>query len=40
MEAAEARIWAGIHYRFDLEVGQEIAGKIAAKTFDRAFLRE
>jgi len=40
MEAAEARIWAGIHDRFDIEVGQEIGRKIKAKTSDRAFLRE
>lgn len=37
-EAAEARIWAGIHYRFDIEVGQEIGRKVAEKTLTRAFV--
>lgn len=36
-EAAEARIWAGIHYRFDIEAGQEIGRKVAEKTLARAF---
>jgi membrane-associated phospholipid phosphatase len=38
-EAAEARIWAGIHYRFDIEAGQEIGRKVASRTLDRAFSR-
>lgn len=36
-EAAEARIWAGIHYRFDVDAGQEIGRKVAKKTAERAF---
>lgn len=36
-EAAEARVWAGIHYRFDIDAGQEIGRKVAAKTLARAF---
>ena len=36
-EASEARIWAGIHYRFDTEAGQEIGRKVAEKTLARAF---
>ena len=39
-EAAEARIWAGIHYRFDIEAGQDIGRKVAAKTLDGAFVRQ
>jgi membrane-associated phospholipid phosphatase len=34
-EAAEARIWAGIHYRFDIDVGQEIGRKVAEKVLAR-----
>jgi membrane-associated phospholipid phosphatase len=37
-EAAEARIWAGIHYRFDIDAGQEIGRKVATKVLDRAFV--
>ncbi|MBL8701592.1 MAG: vanadium-dependent haloperoxidase [Alphaproteobacteria bacterium] len=37
-EAAEARIWAGIHYRFDIDVGQELGRKVAEKTIARAFV--
>lgn len=37
-EAAEARIWAGIHYRFDIDAGQEIARKVAEKALARAFV--
>jgi len=37
-EAAEARIWAGIHYRFDIDAGQEIGRKVAARTLERAFV--
>ena len=36
-EAAEARIWAGIHYRFYIDAGQEIGRKVAARTLERAF---
>ena len=35
-EAAEARIWAGIHYRFDIEAGQEIGRKVGEKVLARA----
>ena len=38
-EAAEARIWAGIHYRFDIETGQEIGRKVGTRILDRAFSR-
>jgi hypothetical protein len=30
-EAAEARIWAGIHYRFDIEAGELVGGTVAEK---------
>jgi membrane-associated phospholipid phosphatase len=36
-EASEARIWAGIHYRFDLEAGQEIGRKVGEKALARSF---
>jgi membrane-associated phospholipid phosphatase len=36
-EAGEARIWAGIHYRFDVEAGQAIGHKVADKVLKRAF---
>ena len=36
-EAAEARVWAGIHYRFDIDVGQDIGRKVAEKALARAF---
>ncbi len=36
-EAAEARIWAGIHYRFDIEAGQEIGRKVSERVLARAF---
>lgn len=36
-EAAEARVWAGIHYRFDIEAGQEIGRKVGEKVLARAF---
>jgi hypothetical protein len=38
-EAAEARIWAGIHYRSDIDAGQELGRKVAQKTLARAFVR-
>jgi membrane-associated phospholipid phosphatase len=37
-EAAEARVWAGIHYRFDIEAGQEIGRKVAHRALERAFV--
>ena len=37
-EAAEARIWAGIHYRFDIDAGQEIGRKVGERTLERAFV--
>lgn len=36
-EASEARLWAGIHYRFDIEAGQEIGRKVAEKALARSF---
>jgi membrane-associated phospholipid phosphatase len=36
-EASEARIWAGIHYRFDLDAGEDIGRKVAERTLERAF---
>jgi membrane-associated phospholipid phosphatase len=38
-EAAEARLWAGIHYRFDIDAGQELGRKVAEKTLARAFVK-
>jgi membrane-associated phospholipid phosphatase len=37
-EAAEARIWAGIHYRFDIDTGQTIGRKVAEKVLAQAFV--
>jgi hypothetical protein len=37
-EAAEARTWAGIHYRFDIDAGQEIGRKVGERALDRAFV--
>ena len=37
-EAAEARVWAGIHYRFDIDAGQEIGRRVAQRTLERAFV--
>jgi membrane-associated phospholipid phosphatase len=34
-QAAEARIWAGIHYRFDIEAGQLVGRKVAEKVWAR-----
>jgi hypothetical protein len=34
-EAAEARVWAGIHYRFDIDAGQEIGRKVGEKVLTR-----
>lgn len=36
-EAAEARVWAGIHYRFDIDAGQEIGRKVGERALERAF---
>ena len=36
-EAAEARIWAGIHYRVDIDTGQAIGRKVAEKVLRQAF---
>jgi hypothetical protein len=37
-EAAEARVWAGIHYRFDVDAGQELGRKVAERTLERSFV--
>lgn len=37
-EAAEARCWAGIHYRFDIEAGQKLGREVGTKVWTRAFL--
>jgi membrane-associated phospholipid phosphatase len=37
-EAGEARIWAGIHYRFDVEAGQALGEKVGEKVLSRAFV--
>jgi len=37
-EAGEARIWAGIHYRFDVEAGQALGRKVGDKVLARAFV--
>jgi membrane-associated phospholipid phosphatase len=34
-EAAEARVWAGIHYRFDIDAGQELGRKVGEKVLSR-----
>jgi hypothetical protein len=36
-EAAEARVWAGIHYRFDIEAGQQLGRQVADKVLARAW---
>ncbi len=36
-EAGEARVWAGIHYRFDVDAGQELGRKVADRVLARAF---
>jgi membrane-associated phospholipid phosphatase len=36
-EAAEARIWAGIHYRFDIDAGQTIGRRVGERALERAF---
>jgi membrane-associated phospholipid phosphatase len=37
-EAGESRIWAGVHYRFDVEQGQALGRKVADKVLARAFV--
>lgn len=34
---AEARVWAGIHFRFDIEAGEEIGRKVGERVLARAF---
>jgi membrane-associated phospholipid phosphatase len=34
-EAAEARMWAGIHFRFDIEAGQELGRKVGERVLSR-----
>jgi PAP2 superfamily protein len=36
-EASDSRLWAGIHYRFDIDAGEEIGRKVAERTLERAF---
>ena len=35
-EAAESRVWAGIHYRSDIVAGAALGRAVAAKVIDRA----
>jgi hypothetical protein len=35
-EASEARLWAGIHYRFDLDAGNELGRRVAQRVLSRA----
>ena len=35
-QAAESRIWAGIHYRSDINAGRELALKVTDKVIARA----
>ena len=35
-EASLSRVWAGIHYRFDIEAGEALGRKVGAATVDRA----
>jgi hypothetical protein len=35
-EAAESRIWAGIHYRSDVVTGVALGRKVAEKIIERA----
>lgn len=36
-EAAEARVWAGIHYRTDIDAGQAIGRQVGERVLARAF---
>ena len=35
-QAAESRVWAGIHYRSDIDVGRQLALSVAGKVIQRA----
>jgi len=35
-EAGESRIWAGIHYRSDVEAGQRLGERVAGRAIERA----
>ena len=35
-EASEARVWAGIHYRFDLDAGSELGRRVGERVMTRA----
>ena len=35
-QAAESRIWAGIHYRSDIDAGRQLAIGVASKVITRA----
>jgi len=35
-QAAESRIWAGIHYRSDIDAGRQLAVGVASKVIARA----
>jgi membrane-associated phospholipid phosphatase len=37
-EAAEARVWAGIHYRTDIEAGQTLGRQVAERVLSRSFV--
>ena len=37
-EAAEARLWGGVHYRADIEAGQELGRKVGQMALARAFM--
>ena len=37
-EAAEARVWAGIHYRSDIDAGQVLGRKVGEKVLTRGFV--
>ena len=37
-EAGESRLWAGIHYRFDVEAGEVMGRRVADKLLARAFV--
>jgi hypothetical protein len=35
-QAAESRIWAGIHYRSDIDAGRQLALAVSGKVIARA----
>ena len=39
-EAADARLWGGIHYRFDIDAGQALGQAVGEKVSARAFSAE